>query len=285
MSIKVEGLEIANMPAEQYHATPAIGHSSLVKLMRSPAHYRTYKDRPHEPTPTMAFGTALHTAVLEPELFSDIYVACEKFDRRTKAGKEAALEWEAKNQGKIGLDQSQMDSITNIQASIRAHTDANRYLARGYAELSVFWTDEETGIACKCRPDFMVLNENGDLESLLDVKTSQDAGRSSFAKSIANYGYDLQAAFYSDPFSAALGVEIPFRFLVVESEAPNAAAVYRTGPNTMELGRKKYRGALQLLQWCQQNDAWPSYQPFGEEEVIELPHWATKLELVGDSDD
>ena len=285
MSINIEGLEIVSMPAEQYHATPAIGHSSLVKLMRSPAHYRNYKDTPHEPTPTMAFGTALHTAVLEPELFPTIYVACEKFDRRTKVGKEAALEWEAKNQGMIGLEPSQMESIKNIQLAVKAHVAANQYLARGYAELSVFWVDQDTGIACKSRPDFLVLDENGEVDSILDLKTSQDAGQAAFAKSIANYGYDLQAAFYSDPFSAALGKEIPFRFLAVESEAPNAAAVYRTGPATLELGRKKYRGALQLLDWCQQHDAWPSYQPYGTEEVIEVPHWATKLTLIGDSED
>ena len=89
------------MPATQYHAEKAIGHSGIVKMLKSPAHLREYLDHPHEPTPAMAFGTAVHTYVLEQDRFAEELVVAEKFDRRTKEGKEAAARFEEANQGKI----------------------------------------------------------------------------------------------------------------------------------------------------------------------------------------
>ena len=67
------------MPATQYHADRAIGHSGIVKMLKSPAHLREYLDHPHMPTPAMAFGTAVHTFVLEQERFADEFVVAEKF--------------------------------------------------------------------------------------------------------------------------------------------------------------------------------------------------------------
>jgi hypothetical protein len=46
-------------------------------------------------------------------------------------------------------------------------------------------------------------------------------------------------------------MELPFLFVAVEKEAPHAVAVYRADPEVIEVGRKKYRAALQLLKWCQ----------------------------------
>ena len=67
------------MPATQYHAEKAIGHSGIVKMLKSPAHLREYLDHPHQPTPAMAFGTAVHTYVLEQDRFAEEFVVAEKF--------------------------------------------------------------------------------------------------------------------------------------------------------------------------------------------------------------
>ena len=40
--------------------------------------------------------------------------------------------------------------------------------------------------------------------------------------------------------------------------------------------------ALQLLQWCRENDRWPSYQPFGEYEDLEIPEWYARRLLTQD---
>ncbi|EHL21402.1 hypothetical protein KYG_18271, partial [Acidovorax sp. NO-1] len=75
----------------------------------------------------------------------------------------------------------------------------------------------------------------------------------------------------------AIGRKVPFFFLVVESEAPHGVALYEAGVETMETGRIKYRAALQMLQWCREKNQWPSYQPFGDAEVINVSNFQKNL--------
>lgn len=138
------------MPATQYHADRAIGHSGIVKMLKSPAHLREYLDHPHMPTPAMAFGTAVHTFVLEQERFADEFVVAEKFDRRTKEGKEAAARFEEANQGKALITSEEMDTLNRVRSAVHSHLGAAKLLRQGDAELSAFWTDANTGLSCKC---------------------------------------------------------------------------------------------------------------------------------------
>lgn len=65
---------------EEYHTGPGTNKGLLDVVARSPLHAKALLDRANddrpEPTPAMQLGTALHTLVLEPELFAEQYV-CE----------------------------------------------------------------------------------------------------------------------------------------------------------------------------------------------------------------
>jgi hypothetical protein len=63
-----------DMPAEKYHAVDALSKSMMTKILKSPAHYRAALDEHQEPTKSMQMGTAIHTAVLEPQLLSLIHI-------------------------------------------------------------------------------------------------------------------------------------------------------------------------------------------------------------------
>ena len=307
---------LLSMAAEEYHRNKdAVGHSSLVRIMRSPAHFQEYVTHPPEPTPAMAFGTAVHSAVLEPAAFASDYAV---FDESQLEGslqslddyKAAAAELGIKvgkmkkeeikdaikaadvesrfvfredaiarlYDGKQILTPTLMMAIRSIQASLSRHTGASRLLANGMAEMSGFWSDPETGLGCKCRPDWLVMADET-ITGIVDVKTCTDASAEGFARSIATLGYDLQAAFYQDGIKTITGRTLPFYFIAVEKDAPQAAAVYRASEDVIDVGRAKYRGALQLLQWCRANNRWPAYQPNGEIETIELPRWAANFDL------
>ena len=69
------------------------------------------------------------------------------------------------------------------------------------------------------------------------------------------------------------------KLFAVEKEAPYAVAAYKASDEVIEVGRAKYRGALQLLQWCRTRGSWPGYQPNGEIETINLPRWAANFDL------
>ncbi|WP_310717221.1 PD-(D/E)XK nuclease-like domain-containing protein, partial [Burkholderia multivorans] len=193
--MKIENVGLLSMPADQYHAHSAVGHSGLVRIMRSPAHYREYVTNPPSPTPAMQLGTAFHVALLEPDRLGETFVVAPKFDRRTKEGKAAAEAWEAENAGKTPLTADQMAAIEQMVVSVRSHQGAANLLASGMAEMSGFWTDPDTGIQCKCRPDWVVTMEDRPdwITAIVDVKTCRDASADGFARAIATLGYDVQA--------------------------------------------------------------------------------------------
>jgi hypothetical protein len=314
--MKMENVGLLSMSAEQYHGNKeAVGHSGLVKLMRSPAHYQEYVANPPEPTPAMAFGTALHMAVLEPAEFSSVYSV---FDESRLEGTlqslddyKSAAEALGIKVGKMKKDEikdaikvadvdsrfvfredaiarlyggkqilqpTAMLAIQSIQASISRHTGAARLLSTGLAEMSGFWMDSETGIPCKCRPDWLVMADEM-TTGIVDVKSCCDASAEGFSRVIATMGYDLQAAYYQDGIKALTGRTLPFHFIAVEKDAPFATAVYKASDEMIEVGRAKYRGALQLLKWCRENNQWPAYQPSGVIEEIDLPRWAANFNL------
>lgn len=296
MTLIANGLEVFDMPAASYHASPAVGHSALVKMMRSPAHFKHYLESEHTPTPAMEFGTALHLAVLEPHLFAESYTVAPKFDRRTNDGKAAAAAWDAEHLGKKAITEEQMELLQNMRRAIDGHVRASAFVRDGKKEMSFFWKDAETGVDCKFRPDVLLL-DGGELVNLsqalemgaeshiagqLDLKSTLDASKDAFRRQMAKLGYDVQAAYYSDPLSEFLQRDIPFRFLAVETAAPHGVALYRAGDRTMRVGRSKYRAALQLLQWCKENDQWPSYQPFSEEDEIDVPSYEREIHFEDD---
>lgn len=280
--MNTENLGLLSMTAEQYHSHSAVGHSGLVRIMRSPAHYMEYITNPPEPTAAMVMGAAFHAAILEPETFKSTFVAAPKFDRRTKEGKAAAEAWELANAGKTALPAEQFEAIQKMVENVMSHKGAANLLECGLPEKVAFWTDLETGIECKCRPDFLSIKGEA-IAGIVDIKTCNDASADGFSRTIATLGYDVQAAFYQDGIKALTGRTVPFYFIAVEKEPPYAVACYEASAAMIEVGRDKYRGALQLLKWCQTEGRWPSYQPNGEVETINLPRWASKFSLEDDS--
>ena len=114
---------------------------------------------------------------------------------------------------------------------------------------------------------------------IADLKSCITASKDGFSKAVANLGYDVQAAFYIDGMKAVTGKSVNFYFIAVEKTAPFSTACYMASQEMVEVGRAKYRGALELLKWCQENKQYPGYQPNGEVETIDLPRWAANFDL------
>lgn len=71
---------------------------------------------------------------------------------RTKSGKEEYANFLAKADGKEVISQETMDTLEAMRIALYA-TPFVKKLIYGKHEESFFWTDEETGVECKCRPD------------------------------------------------------------------------------------------------------------------------------------
>lgn len=254
---------ITDMPAEVYHAHPeSISNSGLRLVSRSPAHYR-YAPK-LESTRAMVIGSALHMAVLEPDLFLGKYVDSKCEDRRSKYYKDLAERYG----GEYVLTIEETKHVVGIRDSLWSKFGELLSLP-GHTELSGFSTDPETGVMCRHRFDKLT-----NCGIAIDLKTSVDARPEAFSRSIYNYGYHMQNAFYADQYEWITGEQITdFIFLVVESEAPYACKMYRLNQESIEVGRYMYRQALNEYASCKGTGVWPAY--YGDEiEEIGIPHWA-----------
>lgn len=181
---------------------------------------------------------------------------------------DVQAEWLENNQGRIILNQDQWDQIHGMRDSVMDHLSASALLrAPGDAEMSVYWNDPETGVLCRCRPDYW-RHDN----VVVDLKTTEDASPEGFARSIANWRYDVQAAFYTDGIKSATGRDVrAFVFIAVEKKPPYAVGVYVLDSASLELGRAQYRADLYVYAECVEDESWPGYS--NRIETIELPAW------------
>jgi hypothetical protein len=262
------------MDNAEYHSHPAVSKSHLDQVARSPLHYWARYVDPNritpEPTPAMAIGSALHTHVLELDQWDANYVVMpEGIDRRTKAGK---AEWDVFSTAagsRTVLSRADADLVMRMGEAVYGHPAAAALLALpGIAESTWMWRDEPTGLQCKCRPDW--LTNDGTL--VVDLKTTEDASPKGFQKSVANFSYHKQAAWYLHGIEQATG-KCPeqFVFIAVEKKPPFAVAVYAADAEMIREGWRAAERDLEVLAICKEADAWPGYSEAVE--PISLPPW------------
>lgn len=261
---------IAGMPNDVYHASYGISKSGLDKINRSPAHYK-YAE--HEPSKAMEMGSALHCAVLEPDVFADQYLLLPEIaDRRASEYKKAAA---SRGAGNV-LVGKEVDQLTGMVKALSAHYKTEQLMqGSGLRELAVFACDPVTGMLCKAKLDYLGMQE-GDVLYGVDLKSTSDAREEPFSRSIANYRYHVQAAFYSDVFYWATGQKLEkFWFVAVESKAPHGVLCRYIDSESEQIGRDEYQGDIVVYADCAWNDYWPCYEQPGDDElcVISLPAW------------
>lgn len=262
------GMVIAGMPNDVYHASKGISKSGLDLIDRSPAHFR-YR-APREATRAMEIGTAIHTALLEPERFKEEYILLSEVkDRRSAVYKDAV---KSCGNSELVLTGKEADKVSGMQAVVYSNETARNHVnTKGWTELSVYANDPGTGVLCKCR--FDSLSEN--LISC-DIKKTRDARPDDFARSVFNYRYHVQDAFYSDVFLWATGQQLKaFTFLAVEEELPHAVKVYELDQTARNEGRERYQQNLDDYARCVELKEWPSL-PCDGVETLALPEWKVR---------
>lgn len=249
-----------------YHAGPGLSKSGLDRLARSPAHFR-YAER--EDLPQFVLGSAFHCAVLEPEQFRRRYAVSVDADRRTKAGKEAWAAFEQSLEGRTVLSAEQWDTVERMRDAVYANARYREILdLPGYVEASAYWTDPETGVLCKCRPDKVL----GSAGLMLDLKSTTDASQHGFSYSAGKYRYWVQAPWYADGWRHASGEQIDmFLFLAVEKTPPFGVGLYELPKEAEIRGRMEYRRLLPVYARCMRDDVWPGYP--AEIRGLEIPRY------------
>jgi hypothetical protein len=269
-------MNFTDEPNEAYHARSELSASMLKTLDRSPrvfeAQYVT-KEIDKEPSAAMQFGTMVHAAILEPEAFQQRYLACpdECSDRRTKAYKE----WVATLGDREPITQSDFVRIQRIRAAVKAKRVATAILDAAFIrEKSFSYVDFLTGVDCRVRFDGLA----GDV--IVDLKTVSDGSEAAFAKSVADFGYHLQAAHYIEGFRTLdPSRDWQFAFITLETQVPFRVRVFKLDDAAIAVASARRMELLEFYKLRMESGDWSEA---GEDEVtvISLPNWFKHKELA-----
>lgn len=270
------------MTEREYRQHPAISRSELWRMSESPAKFKWFRDHPPVPTPSLIFGQLVHKLILQPETFNEDFAVMPEFNRRTKAGREAYLEWVDTVDCETVVDADTLHEAQEMASAVFQNRLAARILEdrhdivtlKSQHEVPFFWTDPDTGEECKCRCDALTVID--DRIVIVDYKTAGSAKTDVFNQSIYKYGYHLQAAMYSEGVMRAMEIDYrpEFWFAVQEKSPPYAVNVVTIPETVMQAGIDVYREYLGIYHQCRETDYWYGYNgPFDEPAEAYLPGW------------
>lgn len=265
-SLARAGCFVLDMPNEAYHAYDGISKSGLDLVDVSPAHY-AYAE-PRQATRAMEIGTAIHAAVLEPDMFREEYLLLKDVKARTASEYKQAVK--AKGSSEQVLTGPEADRVKGMQHGVFANTTYADIISmkRYYTELSAFVECPDTGVLLRARFDLLTFRGTA-----VDLKKTQDARYDAFQKSVANYRYHVQDAFYNYVYSLITGEDLRnFMFLAIEEKAPNTAKMYQLDDEARAIGKRQFMANLEAFAQSEKDNEWPTYDTTTE--LLSLPAWA-----------
>jgi exodeoxyribonuclease VIII len=253
----------------EYRAVDAANYSLLRALLVNPARAKYELDHPPAPSPAMQFGSAYHMHMLQPDLFDGAYlVKPEGLDGRTKAGK--AWKAEHADDPRVLLSAHDARQLADMRGALLAHPGAAALLAEAaMVEAPLVWQDPQTLVWCKAKVDLVTPS------AVVDLKTTDDASSEQFAKSVATYGYHLQAAHYQNGVCLVTGdASRDYIIIAQEKRPPYSVAVYILDDEALAQGQERLQLAIENYAVYTKQDRWPAYGDHPQ--MLELPRWAVR---------
>lgn len=265
---------VAEMPEADYHAHPALSSSGAKTILKAPAlfqHERTHRRYSKAfDVGTIAHGFVLGTGwpvdIIPAELLaSNGAVSTTRAKDFAKASRDA---------GRVPVVQAEYDRARAMADAVLRHPVARVLFQRerGAAEVSLFWTDAETGVDCRARLDF--LDHPTDRRTLItDLKTTTNADPHAFGRTAADFGYEVSTWWYLDGLANTRGDDdAAFVHVLVEKEPPHLVSVAQLDEPSVELGRRRAMRARAMFRDCTEANVWPGYSL--DVEPVTLPRWA-----------
>lgn len=195
----------------------------------------------------MAFGTAVHEALLEPHEFEKYQPKLnwtKTTDEKVRQQKIDVVE------GKIKvISKADFDRIDSIKDAVENNESIKNLIEN--SEKEVIATALINDLFCKAKADIIMPGFIADIKTTAQIPTSEG-----HAQAIINkYDYDLSGALYNDVFTEAAktsDVYDQFDFFVwifIESSPPYKIVVVQapTDGLVFQSGREKYQKALQKI--------------------------------------
>ena len=252
---------VYNMNYDDYRNHDFLAKSDLDLININPSMYFWKKNAPKVKGKSKAleFGTLFHKCVLENDEYNSEYVK-PLYWKDSKTALELLDKWginveeglkepdiikhfeKAVNKGACGYTLDDVDKCASMLQSLKSHPYYDELFYKGESEVSYFVKDFGSEVGVKCRADFI----NDDRLVIVDLKTTSRPAE--IDKSIIQYRYDVQAAFYIDVIKAITGINHRFIFCFVSTVVMyDSYPVYfvELTDSQLESARGKYRTNLE----------------------------------------
>jgi len=258
------GRSMEGLSFEEYLKLPETNQSYIKTLItKSPLHAQLGSK---EETSSMSVGTLAHSIVFG-ELIPEQDLAPYSGTRRGAAWETFKVE--AIESGKQPVTAKEFDTcsamgqaIPDYVRSMIKDTHKERTI-----QFDVLDLESEAIVKCKARIDIM------DSSMIADYKTtSKGISPREFKSSIGKYYYDLQACWYRSAVMALTGVELPFYWIVQESQAPYDVNIFEASPDLINNGKEFMNFGIQ--RYCQclaDNDFHGHFK--GSPVELDAPEW------------
>lgn len=244
-----------------------LSKSALWELKNGSLFKWRYHPKEFSPTPSMQWGSLVDCLVLTPEL-RDEMIAVSPYDSyRTKESRE----WrdEALSAGLVVISQDQLDEAEEAASMLcEMHLVSSSIL--GESQSQVVIGGRIDGLNVKGLVDIAPR----DADYLADLKTTGDFSESGFARTIAKFGYHVQAALYLQLWNLTFPNNKRDRFLFVwqESSSPYEVAVTELSQDDIDRGWGIAVSLLKRIKNAAEHDSWPmAYESIID---IDVPTWA-----------
>lgn len=149
-------------------------------------------------------------------------------------------------------------------------------------ETSLYYHDMEYGIDQRIRPDAMQFAENLGVDTIISVKSTRAESIGHFTYQSAKLCYELSEGMYLEVASAVTGRDFRCTIMImIQTIPPFGIAVLVWDPEDLEIGKYKYRQALQTVAECRESGKYPGYDAYAESGhrgliAMKQPEWNAK---------
>ncbi len=240
-----------DLSSADYHSSPGISKTGLCRIARAPSVFRDALDNPKsKSTKSLVTGSVFHIA-MEGAFERDCAVGPEVKDKRQKEWKDFVQA----HPDKFCVTPGEAEAVRAMREAMLSFGPARDILSEpGNFEVSYYWEDQETGLLCKCRPDW--ISENN--LTITDFKTAQDVTEAAFVRAADRYHYHASAAMTMDGIHRTTGIKpLRYIFLAIEPQSPHLVAAYDATADDIARGRAFVRRSLTTLRQCIETGNWP----------------------------
>ena len=235
----------------EYERLPGWRWSHIREMAQSPRHVLHAVREADTDTASRAFLRAIHALILEPHRFDASFSVFDGVRRGKIYDAHVAC-----RPGTTVLNPRELVLAMTTAEAVRSHPVVRDLLGAGEPEVSITWSDAETGLPCKARLDWLDV-ERG---IVLDVKTLGTTDERAVASQVARQSYHGQLAHYVEGLRAH-GIDARAHLVVCEGKGAQDVAVFALDDappdGALHAGRVLRQRLMARLAECVELDEWP----------------------------